>query len=431
MKKWTKSSLIVAVSAMMVFALAACGGNNNEGNNGGTQGDSSEQKTVSIFQFKTEIVEPLNELAAEFEKEYPNINIEVQTVGGGADYGAALKTKFASNQAPDIFSNGGYAEMDMWFEHLEDLSDQPWVENLLPLAKEPMTKDGKVYGWPIGLEGFGFVYNKDLFEQAGITEEPKTISELVAAAEKLEAAGITPFANGYKEWWLLGLQGVNVAFGAQEDPTAFIQGLSDGTEKIPGNQKFEEWVDLIDLTLKYGNKNPLTTDYNTQLSLFTSGQAAMMQQGNWSQVQLDEISPGMNIGFLPMAANDNAEESDKLHVGVPSNWVINKNSPVKEEAKTFINWLVTSEIGQRYIVEEFQSIPSLSSIEVAEGAMGPLSSEVWEYAQAGKIFQLQNSKFPDGVGQEFASEIQAYIGGQTSREELLQQMQDSWDKLAK
>ena len=80
----------------------------------------------------------------------------------------------------------------MWIDRLEDLSDQPWVNDLVDMAKEPMTKDGKVYGMPMNLEGWGYIYNKDLFEQAGITELPKTYAQLEDAAKKLEAAGITP-----------------------------------------------------------------------------------------------------------------------------------------------------------------------------------------------------------------------------------------------
>lgn len=35
---------------------------------------------------------------------------------------------------------------------------------------------------------------------------------------------------------------------------AFIQGLSDGSAKFKGNPEFENWVNLLDLTVKYGNK---------------------------------------------------------------------------------------------------------------------------------------------------------------------------------
>lgn len=77
--------------------------------------------------------------------------------------------------------------------------------------------------------------------------------------------------------------------------------------------------------------------------MVASGEAAMMQQGNWTQGQIDGIDPDLNLGILPMPIDDTPEDNDKLYVGVPSNWVVNKFSPVKEEAKIFLDWLVTSE----------------------------------------------------------------------------------------
>ena len=130
-------------------------------------------------------------------------------------------------------------------DNLEDLSDQPWVKDLVKGTDEPMTKDGKLYGMPIGVEGYGYIYNKDLFAKAGITELPKTLSQLEAAAQKLQAAGITPFENGYGEWWVLGNHFVNIPFAQQEDPNAFIDGLNKGTEKITGNEVFEKWIEAV------------------------------------------------------------------------------------------------------------------------------------------------------------------------------------------
>lgn len=424
-----KLSLVMLLAFSLL--LAACGGKSEEGQGGSSNGASGEVKTVKIFQFKTEIVDGLNELKVEFEKEYPNIKLDIQTVGGGADYGAALKTKFASNDAPDIFSNGGDAEMEMWIDRLEDLSDQPWVNDLVDMAKEPMTKDGKVYGMPMNLEGWGYIYNKDLFEQAGITELPKTYAQLEDAAKKLEAAGITPFANAYQEWWLIGNQGINPAFAQQDDPNAFIQGLNDGTQKFAGNAKFEEWAKLMQLTLDHGNKNPLTTDYNTAISLLATGKTAMMQNGNWAQTEIDAINPDLNLGYLPMPLGDNAELNDKLNVGVPANLVINKDSASKEEAKIFLNWFVTSDIGKEYIVKKFKFIPALKTIEATPEDMGDLGSAVWEYVQAGKVLPRQSAKFPDGVAQEFSGAMQAFFAGKSDANKMLEDMQTSWDSLKK
>ncbi|NIK79461.1 raffinose/stachyose/melibiose transport system substrate-binding protein [Paenibacillus castaneae] len=424
-KKWSMLSLSLLLAMSVV--LSACGSNNKDAG----ETPKTKAKTVTIFQFKTEIVDGLNELAVEFNKEYPDIKLDIQTVGGGADYGASLKTKFAAGDAPDIFSNGGYAEMEMWLDKLEDLSDQAWVKDLVPLAAEPMTKDGKVFGMPMNLEGFGYIYNKDLFAKAGITELPKTYSQLEAAAKKLKDAGITPFANAYQEWWLIGNQGINPAFAQQPDVDAFIAGLNDGSVQMTGNEKFAQWAKLLKLTVDYGNKNPLTTDYNTQVSIFANGEAAMMQEGNWAQVQIDSITPNMNIGVLPMPLGEDAEANDKLNVGIPANLVINKDSDVKEEAKIFLNWLVSSDIGKEYIVKKFKFIPALTTITATPEDMGPIGTEVYNYVQANKVLGLQSSKYPDGVTQEFANVMQQYIAGKIDETAWQSGMQAAWDKLKK
>jgi len=428
-----RSMVILSVLLMMSMLLAACGGNNaaNSGSAANGGGDKGEVKTVKIFQFKTEIVEGLNELKVEFEKEYPNIKLDIQTVGGGADYAAALKTKFASGDAPDIFSNGGFAELDMWQDKIEDLSDQPWVKDLVPLAAEPMTKDGKVYGMPMNLEGIGYVYNKDLFAKAGITETPKTITELEEAAKKLQAAGITPFGNAYQEWWLLGNQGISVAFARQDNVDEFIKGLNDGTQTIVDNPQFKNWSNLLKLTVQYGQKNPLTTDANTHLALFANGEVAMMQEGNWAQTLIDNITPGMNIGMFPMPIDDDAENNDKLTVGIPANLVVNKESASKEEAKIFLNWLVTSDMGKEYIVKKWKFIPALTTIPAAAEDIGLLGADVKKYVDENKVYGLQSSKFPDGVTQEFASVIQELIADKTDVNGWMTNMQAAWDKLKK
>ncbi|WP_410771692.1 ABC transporter substrate-binding protein [Fontibacillus sp. BL9] len=429
-----RSMVILSVLLVMSMLLAACGGNNktNTGTaEGGNAGKGGEVKTVKIFQFKTEIVEGLNELKVEFEKEYPNIKLDIQTVGGGADYAAALKTKFASGDAPDIFSNGGFAELDMWQDKIEDLSDQPWVKDLVPLAAEPMTKDGKVYGMAMNLEGIGYVYNKDLFAKAGITETPKTITELEDAAKKLQAAGVTPFGNAYQEWWLLGNQGISTAFSRQDNVDEFIKGLNEGTATIVDNQHFKDWSNLLKLTVQYGQKNPLTTDANTHLALFANGETAMMQEGNWAQTLIDNITPGMNIGMFPMPIDDDAEKNDKLTVGIPANLVVNKDSASKEEAKIFLNWLVTSDMGKEYIVKKWKFIPALTTIPASAEDIGMLGADVKKYVDENKVYGLQSSKFPDGVTQEFASSIQELIADKTDVNGWMKNMQAAWDKLKK
>lgn len=421
---------LVPILLAMILVLAACGGGNSNGGNGNKQaGGSQEKKTVTVFQFKTEIVEGLHELARAFEAEHPNIKIDVQTVGGSGDYEAGLKTKFASGEGPDIFSNGGYSKLQLWEERIEDLSDQPWVKDIASAATAPVTLDGKVYGLPLSMEGFGYIYNKDIFADLGIDPLPKTFSELEAAAKTISEAGITPFGNAYYEWWLVGSQGVSVAFNNQPDTNAFIDGLNDGTATIAGNEHFLNWAKLMQLTLDYGNKNPLTTDHNTGVTMFANGEVAMMQQGNWTQNMIDSINPDMNVGILPMPISDDAAVTSKVTVGVPVNLVVNKDSKVKEEAKMFLNWLVTSDMGKEYITKKFKFMPTLSTIEASPEDIGELATSLVEYVDRGEAFPNISGKYPDGVTQEFGSVIQKFLAGEVDAQQWTEEMQAAWDKL--
>lgn len=429
LKKYTKLTLVMLLAFSVV--LAGCGSKKENKAEETSGGKTVETKTIKIFQFKVEIAEALNKLKVEYEASHPGIKLDIQTVGGGSDYGAALKAKFASGEEPDIFNVGGYTELNTWVEKLEDLSGEPWVSDLVDVSKDQITKDGKIYGQPMNLEGYGFLYNKDLFAKVGITKVPTTLTELDAAAQKLQAAGITPFVNGYQEGWVLGLHALNVPFAHQADPTAFINGMNEGTQTIAGNEKFDGFMNLLDLTLKYSNKNPLTTDYNTEMTMFATGKAAMTQQGNWTQVQIDGITPNMNIGILPMPISDNSEENDKLFVGVPNNWVVNKNSKVKAESKELLNWLVTSVEGKKYITKEFKFIPSMKSITATKEELGALGAEVVKYSQEGKLLSWQQPRFPEGAWNEFASSMQSYVGGKLDKAKLFDEFQKTWANLKK
>lgn len=422
-----KGILHIVLVGVMTLSLLGCT-TNTENETPKEETEMTEKKiTLHVRNPKVEISTQFEQMVIAYEKENSNVDIQVNTVGGATDDFSDLKAQMAAGNGPDIFTNGGYENAKLWSEYLEDLSDQSWVDNAYEDALTPMKIDGKIYGMPINLEGYGFIYNKDLFHKVGIDTVPKTLTELIAVTEKLQEAGITPFANGYYEEWKLGDHLLNIAFAQQEDPSAFIKALNVGTEKIDSNQKFKDLIDLLDVTIKYGNKNPLTTDYNMEVNLFASGNAAMMQQGNWTQPLIDQLSPNRNIGFLPIPINDDPN-NDALVVSTPNYWVVNKQTTPakKKEAKKFLNWMVSSEQGKTFMTEEFKFIPAFKNIEADN--LGPLADEIIHYYNEGKTLQSNWFDFPVGVRDEFGIAMQLYVGKQLDRDQLLQEFQKSWEK---
>lgn len=421
------------MAIVCTLIIAGCGNGNNTNSAGNVNATNTPQNeasapakdvTIKMFQFKVEIAEQLNALAEEYEKE-TGVKVEVETHGGGEDYGALLKAEIASGSEPEIFNNGGYTALVPYMDRASDLSGEPWVKDLIPTSKAPATVDGKLYGMPMNVEGYGLIYNKALFKQAGITEEPKTLTQLKEAAEKLKAAGITPF-EATNEWWSMGIHLVNVGMANQEDPKQFIEDVKADKQTIKGNAVFEQWLDLVDVIFDNAQDNKITTDYATQVAEFGSGKAAMMLQGNWTQGDIDKIDPELDLGMLPLPISD---KEGTILVGVPNNYIVNSKSAHPEEAKAFLNWMVSSEKGKQYLTKEFKFIPAESNIETNAEDIGQVAVAVQE--KSATALGWNWDMFPDGVTQGFGAAMQEYLGGQINHDQLLEKLDKAVQDIVK
>ena len=92
---------------------------------------------------------------------------------------------------------------------------------------------------------------------------------------------------------------------------------------------------------------------------------------------------------------------------------------MKAEAKEFLEWLVTSDIGKNYLTKEFKFIPAFSSIQASEEELGDLATDIMKYSQENKTLSWNFNRFPEGVPQEFGSTIQAYVAGKSDKKHCL------------
>lgn len=433
MKKMKRTGTLL-LAAGMCFCLSACKSSNpqpsssdkEQGKQTEASSDTEGTKTIYLYQMKIEIDDALKKVAEAYKESHPGIDIVIESASD--NYATSLKTKFMGGEAPDIFTVVGYEDAKMWSSHLEDLSDQPWADNMIDLAKEGITIDQAVYGMPVSVEGYGYMYNKNLFEKAGITELPKTVTSFKQTIEKLEAAGIQPITEPYMDWYQAGNFMINVGIARQEDPMGFIKGLNDGTQSFAGNKVFEE---LGNFLLYDVSKcaSPFNTDFNTQMSTFSNQEVAITLGGNWNQPTLDAAENNIHAGLMAFPINDDEKANDKLYAGVTGYWAVNKDSDVKEEAKEFLAWLSTTPEGQTYMTKDLQLIPAFTDFTADSEAIGELGKDLSDYIQAGKIYGMYNSYYPDGCAQKFGEAVQKLLAGKTNVEEFTQELQDSWDSL--
>jgi raffinose/stachyose/melibiose transport system substrate-binding protein len=385
--------------------------------------DTEKIVTITVRNPKVEIAGQFEKMASLYEKSHPHVRIQTETVGGISDDFSDLKTQMAIGQGPDIFTNVGYASTDEWLHYLEDLSGESWIEDARPDTLAPVTLEGKVYGMPMNIEGFGIIYNKELFKKAGVDQPPRTFKELEAAAQKLNQNGVTPFANGYYEEWKLGHHLTSLAFAEQSSPEAFIESLSDNRTSFADSDGFRNLLRFVDLTLAYGNPHAATADYYTEMDAFRNGKAAMIVQGNWVEPLLENEVPKLEVGMFPIPLDDDGDA--QLVAGVPSYWVVNKQSGEAEirEAKRFLRWMVESAEGREFQTEQLHFIPAFQSIQPSESG---LSGSVWKQYQQQEGQNFNWSSYSPPLKEAFGQVLKQYVNEETSKRDALQDLDHAW-----
>lgn len=381
--------------------------------------------TLQLLQFKEDQAAIIKDMVADFNAQSDGITVEATILGD--DYSATRQARFAGGEGPDIFFVEGYNDAQVWSEYLTDLSDEEWVSDLADNTVDGVTIDGKIYGFPIGLEGYGFVYNKDLFEKAGITELPQTISELKDVNEKLKEAGIQSSSDAMSEWWFTGQHLLSLPFAAVDDPQGFAEEVTAGEKKISDDPYMQGFFDILDMMSEYGEgSNSIGVDYNSSIAKFAAGETAMMMTGNWAEVSMTSANPDINLGIFAVPMSDDAKDA-RMATNVSAYYAINNQSEHVEEAKEFFNWM--HDHYQEYFVDQLNLIPAFKE-GITTDKLGMTASEISEYVKDGKTVPFAFYFWPTGANQEFHVPIQQYVAGMMDRDQTMEEMQSIWDKYA-
>ena len=423
---------LVTVTMLVATSVIGCS------SSGGDTGKDGDVVKVDIFQFKVEAKDALEKAAEVYEEKNPNVDITIETVGGGNDYGAALRSKFQSGQEPTIFNLGGPQDVEDWASKVEDLSSQPWVKDAFDGTLGSVTTDEGIFGMPFNQEGYGFIYNKEVFEKAGIDVASITTYEALENAvktldSKKDELGLEAvFAVPGKEKWVTGLHLLNTALSNE-----FESGKQAYEAKELEFKYNKELKDLLDLQTTYAYKpdgkvaSINSVDYAMQIEQkYSTGKVAMVQMGNWAYGGIEGVNKDIatNSGILPMPIKGVKEDS--IPVGVPMYWSINKDKDdaEKDAAKDFLNWLYTSDEGKKMIIEDFNFIPAFKGYESPElQPKDPLSADVLKYANDGKTMPWVFMGYPSGWGElVVGADIQKYLDGSMTWEELVDHAKTTW-----
>lgn len=191
--------LIGAIALVSTLALGGCGY---------LPGAGGGDRTVTIWLMKDSVsADFLDRFTASYEEEHPSVELEfkIQSWSGiGPKVTAALK----GEDTPDVIEVGNtqvaqYAESgglrDLTLESMRDLGSEDW----LPGLADPGSIEGIQYGIPWYAANRVVIYNKELFEKAGIKTPPKTRDEWIEDSRLLNQDGNQGMYLAGQNWYVL------------------------------------------------------------------------------------------------------------------------------------------------------------------------------------------------------------------------------------
>lgn len=374
---------------------------------------------VTLVQNKGEIQTGLTELATEYNESQDQYYVEILPV---ANDPGAMKAQIASSEAPTIFTTNGYAQFQQYKEYMATIpNDYSLLSQALEGSTTMLEEDGNLYGLPAWIEGFAYVVNDSILEEAGVTKEDlQSVAGFTEACGKIEAKGYECI-NIPDEPYFIGGQPMNTPLALVDDYQGFISEVKSGNAKFEDQPEFQEWVQFLEM--QRDNSNPvLGSTYDDSTNAFATGQAAIIFQGNWVESILATYDIDFDYSFVPMAINGN----DSISSYVAVNWHINKDRSQEEQAGAldFLNWLYTDSDSQSKIATEFGVVAPYEGFDTS--LYGPLSKEVYEYYAAGKGLPLAISYLPEGyIDNQLNSLVQKFYDGQYTGDELLAEITKS------
>jgi len=399
---------------------------------GGMVAQSSLAAGITLMQNKPEIDAQLKAYAAVWAKS-AKIDVTIKSCGGGAcEMGQQLRADYSAGDMPDIFTIDGLESYKEWANIILDQSGEKWVGETSVAFKF----DGKTYGCPVAVEGWGMAYNADMLKKAGI--DPATLVNLAgykAAFEKLDGMkkdlGITSvvsMAASPEMKWVTAHHNFNslLSNGLPYGDLSVVNDLLAG--KVD-EQRLSEYADWVELLFKYADKAVLTTgNYDAQVGAFATGKAVFLHQGNWTDPNMKSANATFAMAFAPHGSM--AQATDGIFVAAPSYYVVNKDSKNVKAALQFLNDLVYTEAGNDYIVNQAGMIPAFKNIKLQPA--GQLSKSVQAYAAAGKVYSWNQYYFSgDFRDQTLGPIYNQFANGQIDKAKFIELMKTGIASLKK
>jgi raffinose/stachyose/melibiose transport system substrate-binding protein len=347
-----------------------------------------------------------------------NVDVTIKTEMPNSDQSKQiLQTRLASNDAPDLFTIHAN-DIPAYYKagYLSDLSNQTAIKSLYEPVKKTVTIDGKIVVLPFESTTWGYLYNKKIFKDLGITP-PNTLDEMKAVIAKITAANIAPFELAFQESWVPQLMTAQSLGGIVSSKHP------DWIEKMSAGQASYSDVaaifDIIDLINANGTKKPFEVGNEAGAAEFANGKSAMWVQGPWNADAILKVNPSFEMGVAALPVSNDSKDT-MINLSTSTSLAVSPTTKNKEVALDLLNYILDEKDSSALFKQlKFNPISTVHKFEV-----NPWVKESSAYVENGKAYQ--DLKLPNGVTDEQAKLLQSYYAKSVTKEQFIQTMDKTW-----
>ncbi|KAD4060195.1 extracellular solute-binding protein [Arthrobacter yangruifuii] len=345
----TRGILATAAATAALLALSACGSSS-----GVETLDESADVTITMWTGQEDSAQKyLEALADEFEQEHPNVKIDLSPGASSTeDLLQKLSAGFAGNNYPDIsYAFGSWAGQLEASNRTLDITDQvadpavKWDE-FSPAARDTARPSGnKTIGFPAVVDNISLLYNKKLFDAAGVAypTDEWTWDDFRAAAKQVSDPGQNIYGYAYSVsgseettwqfWPKFWQNGGEILNGDQTEATFNSKAGVDALAMLQGMAIDDKSVYLDQTDTKFGQ-------------LFASDRIGMITSGPWQLYDLGVAGTEYGVTQLP------GTDGDHKTVSGADIWALfdHKDANKAHWAFEFTNWLTQAEQDEQWNV---------------------------------------------------------------------------------
>lgn len=323
----------IAGLALVAVALAGC---SSAPADSGTDGEITGE--ITVLTNRTDIVDTVfQDYKAEFEAAYPGTTVNFEAI---TDYEGEVSIRLNTEDYGDVLLIPNSVTPDQFPLFFEPLGTIDELSETYRFVEEK-SFDGNGYGVAITGNAQGIVYNKTVWEAAGVTELPTSPDEFLAALQAIaDNTDAIPYYTNYADGWPLtqwsgnrGITGnVNESIDLTQSDAPWASGeyyeITDGL-----------LYDIVAAGLS--EEDPLTTNWEESKTLIGSGQVATMVLGSWAITQMRDAAVAAGgsadeIGYMPFPYQ--VDGTFYSTIGGDYKNAINVNSENKATARAWIEW---------------------------------------------------------------------------------------------